>query len=672
MRLPYGATYTQILALMKKQPSNIPTIPESLTEAVQLFSSTQSADWMPYLGILGPSGSGKSGYLYGLRATLTPMYAAKGNTVHLVLDLRQLGIDTEESMFAKVGALCLTELNRRTGSPLAFKPIQGRSLDAPLRELLRQTDFVIVYVDNAESVPRYLTRALLSKFRQFYEERDDVLEYRRLGLIISGALSIFDLKKDANSVVSLNGYVLLPFLDMRKRREQVVRRLSEFSLKVSDPILDILATETGGEPAFLDPLLERFRGIDIDTETIATVVEELASITSALPILQDIGLHIYGNTDLRDIIIRLAENVNYVRPGDPVVDIDRFHLMGAVILDRREPLCYKFRNTMVERYCRAILKLPYFQVGSPVDHGSKRREPRSLGNNNLEAHIEDLERIKFRVHASATIWDCLVVFKDFWRLLFRQYPRAIDLFIQSDEHTILSFNLGRHEIRERPIGESDEASIRAISRANAERRSSIGCDEHDVSHAVLLFECNTPTFLVTCLSRSDLDGVFSEIFALHWSRLVQEFGAGLENRAFAELGRSMAKTRPISPPAATDPGAALSDHLHLIRIISEHDVGEFLAKCRFALLIAILAGIIAAARFISPFVFSHFDLIEPAGFILSILISCIAIVLTILGYKRDPLDIQRYIWSPLSRKLVARRLRKVKHLLESDGSAGSG
>ena len=67
--------------------------------------------------------------------------------------------------------------------------------------------------DHFDSVPHYFARALARHFRSMYEERDTHLEYRRVGVIVAGAMSVFDLKKEADSAFETFDTLFLPRID---------------------------------------------------------------------------------------------------------------------------------------------------------------------------------------------------------------------------------------------------------------------------------------------------------------------------------------------------------------------------------------------------------------------------------------------------------------------------
>ena len=233
--------------------------------------------------------------------------------------------------------------------------------DIAIRKLLAQSQTPIVLVfDHFDSVPHYFARALARHFRSMYEERDTHLEYRRVGVIVAGALSIFDLKKEADSAFETFDTLFLPRIEDTFRIELVQEWLADKELSgVPDALVEVLAHETSGERAFLEAILYGLseRKTPLSTQAVRDVVYTLTGDKAMLPELRQLALRVSLDPAHLEIVEQLSQGKD-LRPRDPTADIDRFQLLGAVVLDRSvHPPVYRFRNLMVRRYLTHVLPI---------------------------------------------------------------------------------------------------------------------------------------------------------------------------------------------------------------------------------------------------------------------------------------------------------------------------
>jgi hypothetical protein len=640
--------------------------PLAIQDAIALFRKPEALNWAPYLIVLGPPGSGKSDYLRSLRSALNGDAPESG---HLLLDLRRISINDEDHMYLELASLCRGGATPKPGGRAARGASGGaRAFEETLSELLNDLGRLTLYVDNLESVPRYFARALTRKFRQFWEERDDRAEYCQLGVVFSGSLSLFELKQDFLK----ESPVLLPFLDLERRLEGVRNCMHTFGCESpSQVILDLLAAETGGEPAFLVPLLKRIcggrRNLLLDEGSVIRALDELSSPSWSHPILEDIALHLYGSPELLDIVSQLNAGQPFVRPRDHAVDIDRFHLMGAVVLDRdSEPRSYRFRNGLVARYCRGILAQPALRTRRMAHGRSWNSSPtaQQLDDSGVGS-LESLEATRIKILLSADVWVCLSEMQRLWKLSTLYPAGHTDLYLYTAEGFWWWFDSLRKEKKSRPRGESDEAPVRAVTAALQDRIPSFGLDAHEVAFAVPLHGSVAPLFVVVQLRRSDLDDALGENALIHWQRFVQEFAAILESRALAEFGREALKKQTETTKQVTSGGADIDQKLQISLRLAEEGVDRQLDIARFGILGIILVGTALGTWWAIPWVIDNFAVLEPLQFLISLVLTVIWIVIAFLGYRFDPFQIWRRARKWIRPKLIERRAAYWQHRLKT-------
>lgn len=499
----------------------------------------------PYLAVLGPDGSGKAQLMGRLALQVNETLTREVVPAQLFLNLSRIQLDTEEEMYRQVLRCLLKEAGEcgivvpdglRVSSPL-------RQFETVIVSLLRAIEGrMFLYLEHLDSVPRFFARSLARRFRQIYEQVDNLAEYKRLGLVAAGALSLFELKLEVDSAFAMCEPIVLPPGNIEQRRSLVEERLRLAGVENVDAgTLDLITAETGGEPAFLEPLLAEAlmdeRSPLFQAATEATL--RLSSLESEIPELASTALYLYNNEEVKDLVLRLRDPRQVVRLRDPNADIDRFHLMGAVVVDRSvKPYRYRFRNEMVKRYLLALLDKVPLPGTLPSSLRTKPNESlgTALGASDLPARLESLAWLYTQISKCRTIGEAIDHLQVAWQVLTPQARPSIELQLR-DRKQDLSWWLSPDSQAPPLAGKHSGAeATRIAAEMSQDRRPYFGTDQEHVSLGIRFQNREVSLTLVATLFRGELRGEFSESSLRHWIDFAQAHGQGLLVLALAEVG----------------------------------------------------------------------------------------------------------------------------------------
>jgi len=294
----------------------------------------------PRLAILGPPGTGKSRLLNSVAMYL----AAKGirgiPCKCIQMDLRNLILGTDSDMYSQ-----LRDMFVSSAEGCGIQIARGVSFQASLEEASRKTEgYLVLALDHLDDVPYRFAAEVAQHLRRLKEMSEGGIVPANVGLIVSGCVSVFKLRRQSQSGLAQTASFTLPRSNVRDQ-EKLVRATVNGTVKLSAEVIRLLARETGGDPAFLNPLMERLckRGGEVcTTEHIKVLIESIPFQESVY--LRRVMLSVLYDPELAAISLSLAEGrQRLVEVASP--DIDPYQLGGAVIADHRGS--YQPRNGIV-------------------------------------------------------------------------------------------------------------------------------------------------------------------------------------------------------------------------------------------------------------------------------------------------------------------------------------
>jgi len=511
----------------------------------------------PFLAVLGPTGSGKSLLLSRIAAYLDGR-SSPDAYCHINIDLRNIALaDSNQMHFDLIRRVYAQAQNRGLTIPLPNSRDDARStFVSHVIDMVQSMDkYVMIYVDHSDYVPRYFARSLATQFRDIVEKDDLYPELRRVGLVWSGAMSLFGLKQEVDSAFSMCKTIVTPTQDAAQRELLVRDHLRQSGLvEPTDFMVNTLASQTGGEPAFLDPAIRMLCAEKKGRQSkhlLARVLKQLSDPTrTMIPELKEIALNVHLDRDLREIVERLDENL-VVPCREPAVDVDQYHLKGAVVLDKGASRAgYLFRNGLVAQFLKTLFGR------------SAARQARSTDND--ETHVLTFPGPLKEIHALRGLEEALrqcfdlndatSLVVDAWDSLTECGRPTIAFCLQASK----SIWFGQ------PNGEPVDAAPFPTAGTAAEgaltyRRAFFASDEHRVSVALPLLHDTRSAAVAATVDRGRLKVGLSEMSVHHWAEFVMAFEPHLITLCLSALGvQRIAEMEPAGQEAdaQSDPAAA--------------------------------------------------------------------------------------------------------------------
>ena len=558
-----------------------------VSAALQEFDRVSLGDGAPYIAILGPMGSGKSYLLREIQSGLRKIYQDEGGAdVHITIDLEHIPVGTPQEMYAAIATRLVSELRNERASIRFSSPSVHDAYDDFERMVERVLATIdgrlVLYLKNVDGVPRFFVRSLLVHFRSMLEQRDSVAGFRRLALVVSGALSVFALKREVDSAFSMfSKTIVLPVVEDLLRCELVKQQLGAAINHLPEDALGLIASETGGEPTFIQPIVDFARSMShsagsssaptmLTTKRLLHFIRRISGLSSPLVELRRLALQLSSQRDLLELAQRLTDQ-EAVTPAATSVDIDPYQLAGVVVVcnDLGRGV-YRFRNGMVARYVSQFLGTHASQR-SLVKRSQTARTTRS-DPPPIILLIRRLDAIQSELKLRADAWQAHALLTEAWHLLAGDTHSRVDLVVRSGEGPMVWLNDATRAAipmeRRSPDGSYlapahiDEASFKAAVGAQRMRRAFFGSDGRRVAVAVPIERSNEMLTVVTTVSRLELQGGFSEAGLDRYLHLAREIGPALLTSCLSEVGRHFLR------PARVDHG---SSHMQPARRVSDSE-----------------------------------------------------------------------------------------------------
>jgi hypothetical protein len=275
------------------------------------------------------------------------------------------------------------------------------------------------------------------------------------------------------------------------------------------------------------------------------LMDQLSDPTrTVIPELKEIALNVHLDPDLREIVDRLL-NGSMAPCREPAVDVDQYHLKGAVILDKGTSRAgYSFRNGLVAQFLRNLL-------GQPAVRQVKLAEREAHEDGVLTFpgplnKIRELRRLEEQLEQCFDLKEATALIADAWSALTECGKPTIAFCVRGSK--IIWFGPARGEpTNAAPFATTNAAAAGAFSA----RRAYFAFDDNRVSVGLpLQYGANSAAVTAT-VERSGLQVGLSEMSVQHWAQFVTEFDAHLITLCMSALGlQQIAEMqRPMLPRA---------------------------------------------------------------------------------------------------------------------------
>lgn len=528
---------------------------ELIQNALEIFKNQARRRLPPSLALLGPPGSGKSIFLNKLMNSLNAREDSSTNVKSLMLDLRSIPVGSLVEIYFYINQALLQEA-AHIGINQSFDikvQISHLRFEEILRELLGAVDgHLVIFIDHLESVPRLFASDLSHRFRNFLETTEHDSEYLRLGLVIAGAVSLYDLKHGPNSAFQMLPVIRFPQSDRATRVKLVEDYLQNYmSTEISPDLINLFADLTAGEPGFLEPLIVHLlkdgKQISLNQELVSACVEEICS-HSQVQVLRNLALHLWGDNRLREIVRDLV-TLPSVMPRSVAPDIDRYELSGAVVIGQGvlgKTRHYQFRNGISERYLTELYNRLETDCYNPKTQFSIENE---LGN---------LEAAKARCLNASQIWPWLKAVREAWVAITPYNQPRLYLYVTKTGSTSgWWLNADAARISEPELRQVSDISTNAATFSALDQlslafsgdsesiKAFIESDPEHISIAIPLYAREIAIICTATLSRTDAGRGLTEFDLCHWIRFLQNVKQVVPTLVLAEIGLEILQDREL-------------------------------------------------------------------------------------------------------------------------------
>lgn len=566
----------------------------------------------------------------------------------ILVDLRAISFHSEADLERH-----LVNQLRVSGAPRHAQ--EGSGVESALRrELLsllsQASGGLCLLLDSLDCVPEQFVRRLSVTFRALFEERFETEALRQLSLVFAGALSIHDLRHDADSAFAVAKLVVLPEEERRVWGYWVEEGLAAHGLLAEPEVVEVLAEETRGEPGFLNPILERWEREEGEVVDAASLGERLNNhewVFQSCVLLEEVITSIGASRRLEKIIDDLLLG-RVVRAAALHADVDPLHLMGPVVLAKSKfGRVYVLRNSIVRRSLGAFLK---WRSGGEVVVLRRLQELKEA-----EGEVEIAAGI---ASVSAPLAKALGVFSA------HDLSPKFAVLMDSSERLIWVEVSALDDGSRGDLLNLDFTSIMRFDRAPFRLTFRNG---------VVAFAVPLPAIsgaAVVCWLRDfALGASLSAIRFAQWSEWVGRVGGSLGKLVLLEVGRDRLRLSRQVNEVVKQAGTAPPELFDMA--VVEHRLEAYLlpmfetVRRRLAISLSVLFVLLLGFGFkaILDFVRGEWDIIEPVAWLISMVMMLAVGVAGFLGFRYDVKGLRSRLW---------RRMRGwiVMHVLKALGGSG--
>ncbi len=560
----------------------------TIQQALNISESERLAGRVPRLALFGPPGSGKTDYLLELHKALREKRWVDYADCRLI-DLRQLPVGSSDDIFLRINTDLLRaarqlKIPMRGGARMAA---QHQIFDSILSEWLGSSPrHLILFIDHLDSAPRHFVNDLRDYLRQFFEREDfhpvggkgRNRGHAQLGLVIAGSASLYELRQDPKSPIRHCDPIILPQQEMRVCRRLVKERLVRVrGWERSEEAVSYLAKATGGEPVFLNPLLEKMEGAGAaaDNGSVKGRLEQLSAglygSESYSSTFWHLALHMWLDRELKEKVESLFDDDDDdVRPSVQDIDVDLSHLSGVLVVEGRAGRGnyprYRLRNPIVASFLKDIIE-------------NEKASPPKPHIRPIIKKWRELEQAMTDCVNSETLWEAVTFLKTAWALVTPYSSKedaAVTLYVSSDDGAWgWWMDIRNHKVigpEKRIASAPAEDAVRmavynaAKGQANTPRdaRAFVGWNDKYLSLAVIISR-SPSVYVVTTLPRGRAGTEFTEYNLNHWVRFLhrKQVKTSLLNLTLAQLGGHYISkaSQPKTVALASTPGR--TEHVYM-------------------------------------------------------------------------------------------------------------
>lgn len=366
------------------------------------------------LALLGPRGAGKKSLSHAISSTLIQN---DPDTVAVRLDLSNVnGFSLDEVHL---------QLIRNTYRAMDVNSEEQRivsaadsTIDFPAearRLALDHKKQITFFVDNLDLVPGSVVRAIGGSFRNLFEVSPGFGRERMIGLVWSGATSLFELRDGERSALTLCEPIHVPTGDTAESKEIVLSeaRARGFVWDAESTWPTLLMNEAAGDLAHLRWAIEEIRRRNLSDVTPSSDHFQLDRCCQLPKDARLIIEQLLLSEECGSVAKRLLRGWR-TEPLETAGDIIRLQLLGVFRLERvsGRPI-YRWRNEIVRRLALEVIGTA--QLSSK--HCVKAGAPSPA----VSTHVHDTKKIAHDLKGRFTHSELASRLQTAWRALTR-YP----------------------------------------------------------------------------------------------------------------------------------------------------------------------------------------------------------------------------------------------------------
>lgn len=489
----------------------------------------------PRLAILGPPGAGKSVLFHALVSYLSSKGIRGTECKCLRMDLRNLVLGSETWMYEQLRDM-LTAAAEECGIAIG----RTASFEAALEHASQlATGYLVVAIDHFDDIPYRFAVELAQHLRSLKEMSEGGIVSAKVGLIVSGCMSVFRLRRETQSGLAQAASFTLPRPEPDAQLK-LVRAMIDGRLQLSSDALEVLAHETGGEPAFLNPVLDRLSDSDLERHSGSSIRDLIEAVPfQESRYLRRILLSLLYDEKMAAISVSLAEGKQKL-VGTVSPDIDPYQLGGALIAHPSGS--YRPRNGIVNRY---VIRLHKGLGGVPADPAHP-----------LVAEMLELHSIPDQIRRAEDIWAATPHLLRAWEIATPYQSRPKMHVTASTEGAAakwleLSSSYSDEGEKPRPV-----ATETVDLRARETGRAVLDSDAQFLAFAVPAHWDDMSASLVVTSPRGEVQ--WTENVLEHWVRFSARALPELVRHALVHWGKRYVGSRTVAAPEVSNHDIFLS------------------------------------------------------------------------------------------------------------------
>lgn len=525
-----------------------------LKKAIDIIEKYREHDTAPKIAVFGPPESGKTDFLQRLIkfCEVTAFY----QIIPLHIDLRNAPISSENALYKYIFETLLRETVKRQ-IPLEKKDFPVKfdiAFDKLIEQVLMQTEsYVTLFIDHIDAVSFKRAEGIVHRFHLFSDKIATDNKYKRLGLCVAGTKSLFELRSSLHSAFVSYDIIRFPRQNKNVQKELINEQMKSksFVKQKINQFSNKLVELTGGEPAFLQPLLNYIKSHKIELQDLEEAINHL--FKQDISVFRHLSIRVWSDPNLQQIIKDLFERKLVLQRGNNP-DIDENQLTGAVVLaspndSHSEKMYYQFRNKLTEKFLADLLKY--------LDNGLLPEQEMAF-----TGHIKELENINAKCEKSINLPDFFKYMEYAWKELtdFNIHPEdlSIKCYVANRENDFIwristKPTLTIDDIEEFQSIEKNKIKEIVIDwktdfdNWSLKQHTFFHWTEDIVTFTYTLKPFENFLFLISILVPTNkTSNEFTEFSLGHWMRFIQNHRSNIIKLTLAEFGKFSLKKKSLT------------------------------------------------------------------------------------------------------------------------------